>query len=157
MKAILMNAAKFHPDRYSGFALALLGTFLIYLASPLPIGSLKAPDSGFFPIILAALLILFGLSLLTLSFVNEGFSLEFTSRSWGVAICAACLIAYALLIDRVGFLICTSAILILLMRIYGGMNWRTCLLVTLPLVFIAYVGFKELGVPLPHGVLSFIW
>jgi hypothetical protein len=157
MKTILANATKFHPDRCSGIALALLGTCLIYVASPLPIGSLKAPDSGFFPVILATLLILFGLGLLALSFVNEGFPLEFTSRSWGVAICAACLIAYALLIDRVGFLICTSAILILLMRIYGGMKWRFCLMVTLPLVLVAYVGFNELGVPLPHGVLSFIW
>lgn len=157
MKSIIANATKFHPDRCSGIALALLGSYLIYIASPLPIGTLKAPDSGFFPIILATLLILFGLGLLVLSFVNEGFSLEVTSRSWGVAICAVCLIAYALLIDRVGFLICTSAILILLMRIYGDMKWRFCLMVTLPLVFVAYVGFKELGVPLPHGVLSFIW
>jgi hypothetical protein len=157
MKTILANATKFNPDRCSGVVLALLGAFLIYIASPLPIGTLKAPDSGFFPVILAGLLILFGLGLLALSFVNESFSLELTSRSWGVAICAACLIAYALLIDRVGFLICTSAILILLMRFYGGLKWRSCLLVTLPLVLVAYIGFKELGVPLPHGVLSFIW
>jgi len=157
MKTILANATKFHPDRCSGVVLALLGVFLIYMASPLPIGTLKAPDSGFFPIILATLLILFGLGLLALSFVNEGFLLELTSRSWGVAICAACLIAYGLLIDRVGFLICTSAILIVLMRFYGGLKWRSCLMVTLPLVLVAYIGFKELGVPLPHGVLSFIW
>lgn len=156
MRELLEKSLKFHPDRCSGIALIVIGACLLYIARPLPIGSLQAPDSGFFPTVLASLLVIFGVGLLALSFKQASFSLEITTRSWGVAICAVSLLAYALLIDRVGFLVCTSAILILLMRFYGRMKWRTCIAVAVPLVLAAFLGFNELGVPLPRGVLTFI-
>jgi hypothetical protein len=155
MRAKCIDGLVSHPDRVSGTAFSIIGAFLIYSASPLPVGRLNAPDAGFFPVILATLLVGLGLLLVARSFVTEPFSPEITKRSWAVVLGAGGLLLYASLLDRVGFLICTGVMLVVLMKAYGGLAWRTCLLVGVPLVFVTYVGFEKLGVPLPKGVLGF--
>jgi putative tricarboxylic transport membrane protein len=143
-----------HPDRISGATLVVAGAFLLYVASPLPFGHLKSPDTGFFPIILATMLCALGLLLFQQSFKTESFSLEMTTRSWAVLGTAAAFIFYALVVDRVGFLICTVALLLLLMKAYGGLSWKTSMLLSTGIAAVVYVGFNELGVPLPRGILG---
>ena len=145
-----------HPDRISGAVIALLGLFLLYVASPLPVGKLNAPDAGFFPVILSIMLTGLGIILFANSFRSERSSLEMTPRTPSVAACAAVLLLYALLVNRIGFLICTLSVLLVLMRAYGGLSWRTSLLIGLPAVLAAYLGFNELGVPLPRGILDLV-
>lgn len=144
---------RFPADRISGLVLGAVGIFLLYAARSLPFGKLNAPDSGFFPIILAVLLAGMGFLLFLSSFRSEPETLELDKRSWSVLFGALSLLAYALLLERIGFLICTIAILFVIMRLYGGMTLRTCLLVCVPTVVLAYLGFIELGVPLPRGLL----
>jgi putative tricarboxylic transport membrane protein len=143
-----------HPDRISGATIALLGLLLIYVASPLPVGKLNAPDAGFFPVILSAMLTGLGVVLFANSFRSQPFSLEMTPRTLSVVACAAVLLLYALLVNSIGFLICTVSVLLVLMRAYGGLSWRKSLLIGVPAVLAAYLGFNELGVPLPRGILG---
>lgn len=143
-----------HPDRIAGATLALIGLFLLYNARSLPFGRLNAPDAGFFPIILTVLLTAFGLVLLIQSLRTDGYSLEITPRSWLVPVCTVAIVLYALLINRVGFILCTLAILLLLAKAYGGLSWRRSLLYCVPAVLAVYVGFSELGVPLPRGIFG---
>ena len=145
-----------HPDRATGIVLTAVGSFLLYRASPLPVGRLNAPDAGFFPIILSTLLVGLGLVLFARSFVTKPFSPELTRRSWAVVAGALGLVLYALLLDRIGFLLCTGIMLVALMRFYGCLSWRTSVLFGVPLVLITYFGFEELGVPLPKGILGFL-
>lgn len=155
MKMKWQDITTFHPDRVSGLVLGAIGVFLIYKASPLPVGHLNAPDSGFFPIILAALLIVLSVTLVVRSFRTEAVPLEMTTRSWAVLFGAAGFLLYALLLERVGFLICTMTAIIVLMKAYGGLSWKLCLAIGVPMVLAAYAGFGELGVPLPRGILGF--
>ena len=143
-----------HSDRVSAVVLASIGAFLIYSASPLPIGRLNAPDAGFFPIILATILIILSTILFVRSFQIASPPLEVTRQSWAVVFGAAGLLLYAALLERVGFLICTAAALILLMKAYGGLTWRICFLVATPVVLAVYFGFLKLGVPLPRGIFG---
>ncbi len=143
-----------HPDRIAGLVIALAGAFLLYTASSLPFGKLTAPDAGFFPIILTTGLTGLGIVLFLVSFRSGRFSLEMTKQSLGVVVCAAALVIYAIAVNRVGFVLSTVAILLMLMRAYGGLSWKTSLLICVPAVLAAYIGFNELGVPLPRGILG---
>jgi hypothetical protein len=144
-----------HPDRVGGLVLAAVGGFLAHHATHLPFGSLRAPDAGFFPITLTVMLCIAGLWIFARSFRVEAVSLDFTSRSWAVVGATAALFLYGAFLDRVGFLVSTTLMLLLLMRVFGGMGWGKSVLITVPMVAVTYLGFIELGVPLPRGIFGF--
>lgn len=143
-----------HADRIGGLFLIAVAVFLLKVGLQLPFGRLNAPDSGFLPIVLATLLLLIGIAIFANSFWTPAPEIDFTSRSWAVPIAAASLLLYAALVDRIGFLICTFAILFLFMKVYGRLKWHTSLLISTSLVLVTYFGFKELGVPLPRGIFG---
>jgi putative tricarboxylic transport membrane protein len=144
-----------HPDRLSGAVLSLLAVVALIEAAPLPYGTVRAPDAGFFPKTLAALLLFFGLGVFFNSFLSKAQSVQFTSRSWQVAIAAAAFIAYAAVLQKVGFVVATIALMLLVMRGLGGMSWKQSLLITVPGVILFYIAFVQLGVPLPRGPLPY--
>src|ERR1700687_4862792 len=146
-----------HPDRISGIVLCIAGGVFLRESSHLPFGTLSAPDAGFFPRSLAAALLLAGIVIFVRAFSTAPDMLDFTKRSWGVAMAIAMLLLYGVLLDRLGFLICTVAILFVLMRVYGGLGWKLSLLIAVPSVVATFFGFLELGVPLPAGVLAGFW
>jgi len=144
-----------HPDRLSGAVLSLLAVVALIEAAPLPYGTVRAPDAGFFPKTLAALLLFFGLGIVLNSFLTKAHAVQFTTRSWQVAIAAAAFIAYALVLQKAGFVIATIALMLLVMRGLGGMGWKQSLLITVPGVVLSYIAFVQLGVPLPRGPLPY--
>jgi putative tricarboxylic transport membrane protein len=143
-----------HPDRISGAVLAIAGAFFLLASSHLPFGTLSAPDSGFFPRSLATALLLAGLVILVRAFNALPEIFDFSKRTWGVALAIAMLFLYGALLEQVGFLICTAAILFVLMTFYGGLGWKLSALIALPSVVATYLGFLELGVALPAGVFA---
>ncbi len=149
-----MKIGELHPDRFGGLLLAAVGVFLLREGWQLPFGRLNAPDAGFFPTVLAVLLLLMGLAIFGRSFSTPAPDVEFSSRSWAVVFGAAALFLYAVLLERIGFLICTTAILLMLMKVYGRLTWLQSILIAVPLVAASYFGFKELGVPLPRGIFG---
>jgi putative tricarboxylic transport membrane protein len=144
-----------HPDRLSGVVLSLLAVVALIEAAPLPYGTVRAPDAGFFPKTLAALLLFFGLGIVLNSFLTKAYAVQFTTRSWQVVIAAAAFIAYALVLQKAGFVIATIALMLLVMRGLGGMSWQQSLLITVPAVMLSYIAFVQLGVPLPRGPLPY--
>jgi putative tricarboxylic transport membrane protein len=144
-----------HPDRLSGIFLAVIAGIAMYQASHLPFGSIAAPDSGFFPISLSTLLFLFACVVVLNSFISTSPPLEFGARSASVVLAACAFVIYAIAIPKAGFVISTTAILLLLMRGFGGVGWARSFLVSLVLVLLTYFAFLELGVPLPAGPLPF--
>ena len=143
-----------HPDRISGAVLAIAGAFFLLASSHLPFGTLSAPDSGFFPRSLAAALLLAGIVIVARAFNVSLAILDFSKRSWGVVMAIAMLFLYGALLERLGFLICTTAVLFVLMKFYGGLGWKLSALIAIPSVVATYLGFLELGVALPAGILA---
>jgi hypothetical protein len=139
-----------HPDRLSGAVLSLLAVVALIEAASLPYGTVRAPDAGFFPKTLAALLLFFGLGIVFNSFLTKAHAVQFTTRSWQVAIAAAAFIAYALVLQKAGFVIATIALMLLVMRGLGGMSWKQSLLITVPGVMLCYFALVQFGVPLPY-------
>jgi hypothetical protein len=144
-----------HPDRVSGGFLAVIAGIAMLEAARLPFGSIRTPDAGFFPLSLSVLLMLFACGIILSSFIRKSEGLQFNSRSWYVAVCACAFIIYALTIAKAGFVLGTTAILLLLMRGFGGIGWTRSLLIAIPIVLLTYFAFVQLGVPLPAGPLPF--
>jgi hypothetical protein len=143
-----------NADCISGAALCIAGILFFVESSNLPFGSLSAPDAGFFPRSLATALFIAGIVILMRSFGATPAMLDFTRRSWGVAMAIGVMLLYGALVERLGFLICTVGILFALLKAYGGLGWKLSLLIAVPSVVATYLGFVELGVPLPAGVLT---
>ena len=70
-------------------------------------------------------------------------------------IAAAAFVLYALVLNKVGFVLATTAVMLLVTRSLGGMSWKQALLIAVPSVVLSYCGFVQLGVPLPRGPLPF--
>jgi putative tricarboxylic transport membrane protein len=158
MKAILRKAVSSfssHPDRWSGSILIVAAGFAIFEASRLPFGTLRAPDAGFFPLCLSVLLLIAGAAIVLRSSTWAPQSLQFTSQTWYVPVAAITFVVYAFTVQTVGFVISTIAALLLLMRGLGGMSWTRAVIISVPAVALSYLGFLELGVPLPRGFLPF--
>jgi hypothetical protein len=142
-------------DHVSGGVIMLVAIFCIFESWHLPFGSISAPDAGFFPRCLSVLLLVFGAGITLNAFVSATEPADFHVQTWNVAIAAAAFIVYAFSIQRVGYLICTLIILVLLMRGLCGMTWLRSLVIAVPGVVLSYIAFSKLGVPLPTGILPF--
>jgi hypothetical protein len=145
-----------HPDRISGGLLMIVAGTALFEALHLPFGSLRAPDAGFFPLCLSTLLLVFAAGIVLNSFMTtKPGRTDFSARSWYVVIAAAAFVVYALSLAKVGFVLSTITIMLLVMRGLGGMSWARALLIAVPGVLLSYLAFVELGVPLPRGLLPF--
>ena len=112
-----------HPDRISGGLLVIVACFAIFQASYLPYGTLRKPDAGFFPLSLSMLLLIFAFGIVVNSFMTKPEPADFSSRSWYVVVAAIAFIIYAVSLEKVGFVLATIAIMLLMMRGLGGMRW----------------------------------
>ena len=144
-----------HPDRTSGGLLVILASVAILEAWDLPFGTLRKPDAGFFPLSLSILLLIFALGIIFNSFTTKPEQTGFSARSWYVLIAALAFIIYAVSLEKVGFVLATTAIMLLMMRGLGGMRWTKALIIAVPSILISYLAFVQLGVPLPRGPLPF--
>ena len=136
-------------------ALIALGLFAIHKASSLPFGTVREPGSGFFPILIGIALVIFaGISLfgarLPAGEANAGARAELPV--WVVVVALA---AYALFLTRVGFVLCTAMIVVVLLRGISAVPWRASVTIAVLAAAACYFLFTRLGVPLPAGVLVF--
>lgn len=131
--------------------LVLLGIVALYAASRLAFGNARQPETGFFPTLVALALVIFsGLALAERPRNVEPTEHGASARLWIVTVATA---AYALLIQPVGFLVCTGALLLLLLRGIGRLRWATSVAVALGASIATYELFTRLGMPLPAGIL----
>ena len=143
------------PDRLSGAVLMVLAGIALADAWQLPFGSLLAPDAGFFPQLLSVLLLIVGGIIVATSFASGSDPMRFSPQSWHVAVAVVAFITYGLVLTRLGFVLATIGIMLLMIRGLGRMKWSQALLIVIPSVLASYVGFTQLGVPLPRGLFLF--
>ena len=144
-------------ERAAAAVLLAFGVYALYEATKLPFGSLRAPDAGFFPICVAAALTLFALIAMLSEPARADASAAARDGSGGARVTMATvgLLLYVLGLKPLGFLICTLALMLLLLRGIYQVSWRSALLAALPGVAVCYFVFTRLGVPLPSGILAF--
>ena len=143
-------------DRLSGTILVLLGLFVLWERRVLPLGTHNQPGPGYFPLLLAILLIIFGGILIA----RGGLTRAFRSLSWSEAPHAiailACSVFATLFMERIGYRITMIIILGFLLGAMERIRLWQALTLTLGLALGSFWLFDSLlRVPLPRGGWGF--
>ncbi len=125
--------------------------------SGVPFGNLHQPAAAFFPLILSVLIILLSLVLLVSSSrtkIRKG--LPALGDRWKDLIPAiAALIAYVIFVKPLGYVVCTTLIIFLFVRLEAG-SWKAAVLLSFLCTLLSYGVFKwYLLAPLPAGIIPF--
>lgn len=145
----------FSIDRVAGVALVILSIAVLVASRALPFGTLRTPGPAFTPVMLALLLLLFGLLLVVIRGPSERFS-TLRWREWrhAVAIVVA-VVFFAWALERLGYRLTVTAVLLFLL---GVMERKSVVFTLVFSVAVAWASFflfsTLLRVPLPRGPLG---
>ena len=136
-----------------------LAAFILLEAGKLSFGSMRVPRTAFFPVILATLLLMLSLILLgqALRGAPTGRGSErIEAEGWfRIGATLVTLIGFALALERLGFLLSTLLLMVLLLRAIESLAWHKVFAVALATSLVAYALFGWLlGIPLPAGILG---
>ncbi len=139
--------------------LAGLAAFVLLESRHLSFGTLRVPQTGFFPWVLATLLLVLWIIL----FAQGVFGGEsdrppddILPGGWSrIAFTLAAMIGFAVMLERLGFLFTTFLLMILLLRAVESQRWFKVVFVALLTAIGSYAIFGWiLGIPLPGGVFG---
>jgi putative tricarboxylic transport membrane protein len=139
--------------------LVALAAIAILEAVQLPFGTLKAPQSGFWPLILAIILAFFSL----LHFgktvkekVEKGNPFWTRPGAWKrIGFGVGSLVAFAFLFEPLGYLISVFLLIGFLLRVIEPMKWWLVITIALLSSVLSYLMFGVLlSTPLPAGLLT---
>lgn len=139
------------------------GLVALFFASRLPFGSVSQPDSGFFPILICTLIVVFGCVSLATSRSTpaaepdaaEAAPVEGAGGQLHVWSTVAAIAVYTLALNAVGFVICTAVLVVFLLRVIGRVSWKVSLVSGVVGAALSFEVFTLLGLPLPVGLLHF--
>jgi putative tricarboxylic transport membrane protein len=142
-------------DRVSGAVLVLFALLVILESRHYPLGTFRLPGPAFVPVLLAALLLIFGVLLVfTSSRAPRLASVSWTECHAG-AILAACVFA-VFATERLGYRLTVLLILGFLIKVVERRGWVQSLVFAFGLAFGSfYLFYTLLRVPLPEGPFGF--
>jgi hypothetical protein len=139
-------------DRIAGTVLSLFALWVIWESRRLPLGSFRVPGPAFMPVLLASLLLVFGV----LIAATGGYAERFRSLRWNelphaAAILIVCVFS-ALALERLGYRLTVFLVLVFLVKIVERKGWVLTGIFALALSFGSFFLFYTLlRVPLPLG------
>lgn len=147
-----------------GLAFALVGAGYLLAGRPLPLGSLVDPGSGFFPLITGVALVILSIIMILADRLKKNKTKQNGVKVAGdnydpakVVKYMVALIIYAGVLQAVGFLITTAALLFVVFRIMRFKNTFVSFVVAIVSSVVFYYLFSyPLEVSLPKGFLEFI-
>jgi putative tricarboxylic transport membrane protein len=147
------------PTIAASLILAGLAGLILFEASRLAFGSIRVPQTGFFPSVLATLLLFFSIALLVQTRRQDGGENRdepLKSEAWiRIGITLAAMLGFALVLEKLGFLLSTFTVMILLLRVIEPQKWPRVIAVALVTALVSYFLFARLlNIPLPAGVLE---
>jgi putative tricarboxylic transport membrane protein len=150
-------------DQLSGLVWLLAGLCItIGSLYSLRIGTTREPGPGLFPLIAGISLSLFSLTILikaTLVRILDKKSLGelWTGLNWkGICYVVAALLIYAVMLERIGFLLLTTLLLVYLFRAIEPQKWKLAIGLSILASILSYVVFDRLlEGQLPRGFLGF--
>jgi putative tricarboxylic transport membrane protein len=145
----------FSIDRVAGVALVILSIAVLVASRALPFGTLRTPGPAFTPVVLALLLLLFGVLLVAIRGGSERFmTLQWHEWRHAVAIVIA-VVFFAWALERLGYRLTVAAVLVFLL---GVMERKSVLFTLVFALCVAWASFflfsTLLRVPLPRGPLG---
>jgi putative tricarboxylic transport membrane protein len=139
-------------DRAAGLALVLVGLVAIIESRAFPLGSLHRPGPAFTPMLLAALLIVFGAVLAAMGSASP----RLAAVGWhewrhAAAIFGACAFA-AWGLERLGYRLTMAVVMAFLVLVVERRRWGLGLVLTVVVAWGSFYLFDSLlHVPLPRG------
>lgn len=143
-------------DRVSGSVLVLFALLVIWESRHLPLGTFRQPGPAYVPVLLAALLLIFGgFLILTAGRAPRLSSIRWSEWRHALAILGACVFA-VFAIERLGYRLTVLLVLGCLVKIVEKRGWVVSVVFALTLAFGSFFLFYTLlRVPLPQGPLGF--
>jgi len=143
-------------DRVSASVLILFSLLVIWESRVLPLGTFHRPGPGYMPVLLAALLLIFGVVLL----LTAGRAPRFSTLGWSewrhaLAILFTCAFT-VFAMERLGYRLTVLLALVFLVKVVEQRGWILSLTFALCMAFGSFFLFYTmLRVPLPLGPLGF--
>ncbi len=146
-------------DLIAAAVLAGLACYILFESRKLAFGSLRVPQTGFFPRVLGILLVFLALGELLRALRQSEPALstdKIAGEGWiRIGATLATMLAFALVLERLGFLLATFFLMVLLLRAIEAPRWPKVFIVALITSLLSYGLFAWLlGVPLPAGILG---
>jgi len=147
-------------DLIGGIFWLLLSIVAIMESYRLNLGSWQKPGSGFLPFLAACFLGIFSIIVILGARLSrkkvEEREVWPNREGWPkAAFVFIILLAYTLGLEKVGFMVTTFLLVLLLLKTIEPQSWMKSLLFSFSVVFISYIIFHTwLKVPLPSGLLS---
>jgi putative tricarboxylic transport membrane protein len=142
-------------ERGAAAVLLVFGLLALEEARKLRFGSIARPGPGFFPVVLTAAFSLVCVALLVNALrARDAEAPPATPLGWPKIVAAmAALFVYAFLLERVGFVASTFALLLFFFRTLERQRWVTAVPSALVTALVTYLVFKVwLNVQLPSGL-----
>jgi putative tricarboxylic transport membrane protein len=138
--------------------LLALSVGILAETSTLPIGTLRSPQAGFFPLILSVLLGLLSLILLIQILkgrVREKMAGWVSSGGWKpLGLTTAGLFAFGVFFEKLGYLVSTFLLIAFLVGVVGKNKWVVAILFAFLSALVSYLLFGVmLKTQLPTGIL----
>ncbi len=149
-------------DRIFSFIWIALGLYQCGASVPLGLGSVVEPGTGFMPFVMGLVMIILGAALFIESSVEIKKKALPKLSVWAdvywkrVVYITVLMAAYALLLTKLGYLLDTFLIMVLLLKSGEPIRWPTAILVGALTAGFSYVLFGIwLSVSFPRGIFSF--
>ena len=132
-----------------------LGGVAVFESAKLPLGTVRNPGQGFFPWWTSVVIVLLALFLLIQALTSRrSINPQASGRIAKVTALLLVLAMYTLLLDLLGYLICTFFLVLFMLRATNPQRWPVALIMALIAAFGSYGVFAIwLSVPLPRGPL----
>jgi len=153
-------------DLISSLCLFVLGLLMAFQSIKYSLWGWSGPEAGFFPFVVAVIMIGLSLFISLKSFVlirlQKKYKILEEERKNEVSIFKVSsyiilILLYGVLIDKIGYLITSALFLLFVIKYVEKQNWKITILVGLASIITSYVLFVYfLGVPLPRGLLRLL-
>jgi putative tricarboxylic transport membrane protein len=138
----------------------LLSLFILFFSHDIGLGEFRSPGPGLMPFLVGAMLLLISIYALIRSAAKER-QVTAASRGEGehfrfpkIGLVLLFLLAYALLLEIIGYLVATFLMLVLLFRNAGVRGWISALVISLVTALATYAFFTYLGLRFPAGIFG---
>jgi len=135
----------------------LVGAWICLEAIQVPVGTVRMPGAGFFPLVLGLTLVVLSLALLAMNLLSPAAG---PTRVWPerpeVLYLLGSMVAAVWLFERAGFLLTMALFLGVAVRVLGTMSWVTVVVAAMVGSVTSYMVFsRALLIALPAGILPF--
>jgi putative tricarboxylic transport membrane protein len=138
-----------------------LSIFAMTHSRRLELGTFQDPGPGLMPFLVGSALLVVSTIIFLKSFLKtkgrtkqEEAGAPSSTKIYKIGVVLGALLTYAFLLEKIGYLITTTALLIFLFRIAGSKQWKSILAASVFTVFLTFLVFTFLGLRFPIGILK---